>query len=158
MNPKDKKIIDGVKLRKLRVLPDERGRLMEILRSDDPDFRKFGQVYVTTNYPGVVKAWHYHKIQTDNIACVKGMIKIVLYDARENSATFGVVNEFFIGEHNPVLLIVPPGIYHGWKCVSESESMVMNVPTELYNYQNPDEYRLPFNTEEIPYNWEIVFK
>jgi dTDP-4-dehydrorhamnose 3,5-epimerase len=140
------------------VLPDERGRLMEILRSDDPDFRKFGQVYVTTNYPGVVKAWHYHKIQTDNIACVKGMIKIVLYDARENSATFGVVNEFFIGEHNPVLLIVPPGIYHGWKCVSESESMVMNVPTELYNYQNPDEYRLPFNTEEIPYNWEIVFK
>jgi dTDP-4-dehydrorhamnose 3,5-epimerase len=131
---------------------------MEILRSDDPDFRKFGQVYVTTNYPGVVKAWHYHKIQTDNIACVKGMIKIVLYDARENSATFGVVNEFFIGEHNPVLLIVPPGIYHGWKCVSESESMVMNVPTELYNYQNPDEYRLPFNTEEIPYNWEIVFK
>ena len=76
-------MIDGVKLKPLRVLPDERGRLMEILRCDDEVFSKFGQVYMTTAYPGVVKGWHYHKVQTDNMAVVRGMMKLVLFDSRE---------------------------------------------------------------------------
>jgi len=84
---KEKKMIDGVKTKNLRVIPDERGRLMEILRSDDSLFLNFGQVYVTTTYPGVVKAWHKHEKQTDNVACVQGMIKLVLYDPRENSTS-----------------------------------------------------------------------
>jgi len=148
-------MIDGVKVKKLRVIPDERGRLMEILRSDDELFSKFGQVYVTTVYPGIVKAWHLHKIQTDNVAALKGMIKLALYDSRENSSTKGEVNEFFIGEHNPSLVQIPKGVYHGWKCISESEAIVVNCPTEVYNYEKPDEYRLPYNTDQIPYDWEI---
>jgi dTDP-4-dehydrorhamnose 3,5-epimerase len=99
--------ITGVKIKKLKILPDERGRLMEILRSDDEMFTKFGQVYLTTVYPGVVKAWHYHKKQLDNVVAVKGMIKLVLYDARENSKTHGKVNEICIGEHNPLLVQIP---------------------------------------------------
>jgi len=148
-------MIDGVKIKKLKVIPDERGRLMEILRGDEEMFQKFGQVYMTTTYPGVIKAWHYHKIQTDNIAVVKGMLKVALYDPREGSPTRGEVDEFFIGEHNPLLIQVPPQVYHGWKCISEQEAIVINCPTEPYNYRNPDEYRLPFDTDQIPYDWTI---
>ena len=148
--------IEGVKTKKLRVMPDERGRLMEILRCDDELFQKFGQVYMTTNYPGVVKAWHYHKKQTDNVCCLKGMIKMALCDAREDSKTKGEINEFFIGEHNPLLVVIPPGVYHGWKCISQEESIVISIPTESYNYEEPDEYRLPPDTKEIPYDWILT--
>lgn len=148
-------MIQGVKTKKLKVVPDERGRLMEIMRSDDELFTKFGQLYMTTNYPGVVKAWHYHKVQTDNVVCVKGMIKLVMFDSRDGSTTKGEINEMFIGEHNPTLVQVPNNVYHGWKCVSETESVVVNCPTELYNYKSPDEYRLPYDSPEIPYSWEI---
>ncbi len=147
-------MIEGVKVKKLRVIPDERGRLMEILRSDDEFFTKFGQVYMTTVYPGIIKAWHLHKIQTDNVAALSGMIKLALYDSRENSSTKGKVREFFIGEHNPLLVQIPKGVYHGWKCISETEAIVVNCPTELYNYEKPDEYRLPYDTDEIPYDWD----
>ncbi len=147
-------MIEGVKVKKLKVIPDERGRLMEMLRCDDDLFTKFGQVYLSTTYPGVVKGWHYHKLQADNIVCVKGMLKLVLYDGRENSATKGEVSEFFLGEHNPLLVQVPKGVYHGWKCISENEAFVINCPTEPYNYSQPDEYRLDPHSSDIPYQWE----
>jgi len=120
----------GVAVKSLKLIPDERGRLMEILRCDEEIFTRFGQVYLTTTYPGVVKAWHYHRKQDDHITCVKGMLKLVLYDSREDSPTKGEVNEFFIGDYNPTLVKVPHMIYHGWKCISESEALVINVPTE----------------------------
>lgn len=150
--------IDGVWTKDLKVVPDERGRLMEILRADDDGFSKFGQLYMTTNYPGVVKAWHLHDKQEDLVCCVKGMIKLVLYDAREDSSSKGTVGEFFIGDHNPMLVSVPAGVYHGWKGISEHESVVVNVPTEMYDYENPDERRLPWDTDEIPYDWDVVFR
>ena len=77
-------MIDGVETKKLRVIPDERGWLMEILRNDDEIYHEFGQVYITTAYPEVVKAWHMHKKQTDNFTCIHGMMKVALYDARED--------------------------------------------------------------------------
>ncbi len=97
-------MIQGVVTKKLRLMPDERGRLMEILRCDDPDYLTIAQVYMTTNYPGVVKAWHFHKKQSDQMTCVKGMVKVVLFDARDDSPTKGEVNEFFVGEYNPMLM------------------------------------------------------
>ncbi|HEY8368353.1 MAG TPA: dTDP-4-dehydrorhamnose 3,5-epimerase family protein [Thermodesulfobacteriota bacterium] len=145
--------IDGVRTKVLKVIPDERGRLMEILRADDEIFVKFGQVYMTTAYPGVVKGWHYHKVQLDNFACVKGMIKLVLYDAREGSRTKGAINEFFIGEHNPLLVQIPAGVYHGFKCISETEAIIVNCPTEVYRYADPDEYRAAPHGSDIPYDW-----
>jgi dTDP-4-dehydrorhamnose 3,5-epimerase len=150
--------IDGVWIKPLSVIPDERGRLMEILRSDDEGFRKFGQVYVSTTYPGVVKAWHLHKVQDDNFCCVKGMVKLVLFDGRDDSPTKGTVMEYFIGEHNPVLVLVPPGVHHGWKCISERESIVINIPSEPYNRESPDEYREPWDSPTIPYSWDIVYQ
>ncbi len=146
-------MIDGVKVKTLKVIPDERGRLMEMLRADDEIFIRFGQVYMTTAYPGVVKAWHYHKKQVDNFVVVKGMMKVVLYDSREGSPTFREINEFFMGEHNPVLLQIPAYVYHGFKGISENEAIVINCPTEVYNRQDPDEYRIPPHGGEIPYDW-----
>jgi dTDP-4-dehydrorhamnose 3,5-epimerase len=92
-------MIEGVQVKQLRVIPDRRGRLMEVLRNDDAVFSRFGQAYITTAYPGVVKAWHYHKVQEDNLAVVHGMVQIALYDAREESATHGEVNVFYAGVH-----------------------------------------------------------
>jgi len=146
-------MIDGVKTKLLRVNPDERGRLMEILRADDDLFVKFGQVYITTTYPQVVKAWHYHKVQSDNLVAVQGMIKLVLYDPREGSPTKGEFNEFYTGVHHPLLVQVPHGIYHGWKCISEEEAIIVNVPTEVYHYASPDEFRLPPHGPDVPYDW-----
>jgi len=146
-------LIEGVKTRKLRAIPDERGYLMEMLRSDWEEYDKFGQVYVTAVYPGVVKGWHYHKIQSDHFICVQGMAKVVLYDSREDSPTHGEINEFFIGSLNPMLIKIPPGVMHGFKGISQETTLIINVPTELYNYQQPDEYRLPAHTDQIPYNW-----
>ena len=151
-------MIHGVKTTKLRLVPDERGRLMEILRKDWELFLPPAQIYMTTNYPGVVKAWHYHKKQTDQMTCVKGMVKVALYDGREDSPTYGEINEFFVGEHNPLLIQIPAGVYHGWKCISESESVVVNCPTELYSYEHPDEHRAEWDDPRIPYNWEIQYK
>ena len=146
-------VIEGVKTQKLRVIPDERGWLMEILRADQPElFGGFGQVYVSATYPGVVKGWHYHKLQLDNFACVAGMVKLVLVDTRAGSATEGVVNEFVIGSLNPMLVQVPKLVFHGWKCIGSEVALVVNVPTEPYRYDEPDEYRLePHGT--LPYDW-----
>ena len=146
-------MIDGVKVKKLKVIPDERGRLMEMFRADDEFFEKFGQVYVTTTYPGVVKAWHKHEKQADNMACVAGMVKLALYDARNGSSTRGQIDQFYMGVHNPILIHIPAGIYHGWICVSDTESIVVNAPTEMYDYKNPDEQRLDPHGGEIPYDW-----
>ena len=146
-------MIQGVKIKKLKVIPDERGRLMEMLRCDDDFFTKFGQAYMTAAYPGVVKGWHYHKIQADNMAIIKGMMKVVLYDDRKNSKTYKEINEFFAGEHNPTLIHVPAGVLHGFKCISEAEAICINIPTEPYNYEKPDEYRVDPHCKEIPYDW-----
>ncbi len=146
-------IIKDVKIKKLKVIPDERGRLMEILRNDDDLFVQFGQVYITVVYPEVVKAWHYHKKQCDNIVVLTGMARIVLYDNRENSTTYKIVNEFFMGIHNPILLHIPTNVFHGFENIYNEEVMVLNIPSEVYNYDNPDELRIdPFNNE-IPVKW-----
>jgi dTDP-4-dehydrorhamnose 3,5-epimerase len=147
-------MIDGVKIKKLKVIPDERGRVMEILRADDDFFEKFGQVYMTTTYPGVVKAWHMHKNQTDNVACIQGMIKLALYDSREDSPTYKEVNELFLGIHSYLLIQIPPGVFHGWMCISEEEAVIINVPTEVYDYENPDEQRVDPHKNDIPYDWK----
>ena len=148
-------MIEGVAVKNLKVIPDERGHVMEMLRSDDDVFERFGQVYMTTIYPGVIKGWHMHLKQDDNVVCVKGMIKLVLFDDREGSETGRELMELFLGENRPVLVHIPHGVYHGWKCISDDEAFVINIPTELYDYENPDEHRLPYDSDRIPYDWAI---
>lgn len=150
-----KTVIEGVRIRELRLIPDERGYLMEMLRSDWPEFDRFGQCYVTACYPGVVKAWHYHKKQWDHFVCVHGMAKVVLFDAREDSPTHGTINEFHMGSLNPILVKIPPLVYHGFTAEGGETALIVNLPTELYNYSNPDEFRVPYDDPGIPYSWGV---
>lgn len=150
------KSIEGVVVKNLKVVPDERGWLMEIFRCDDPLFTEFGQVYLTTAYPGVVKAWHYHKKQIDNFTCIHGMMKVALYDARPGSSTQKTLMELFIGEKNPLLIQVPPGVFHGFKAIGRKTAFFVSIPTLPYDYKNPDEYRLPPDTHDIPYDWGLA--
>jgi dTDP-4-dehydrorhamnose 3,5-epimerase len=147
-------MIHGLRTKDLKVHADERGRLIELLRGDDELFVEFGQVYVTTTYPGVVKAWHRHEKQTDNIACVAGMIKLAVYDGRPESPSHREVNEFYLGVHHPMLVQIPAGVYHGWMCVSPEEAVVVNVPTRAYDPVRPDEQRLDPASKDIPYDWK----
>jgi len=149
------KLIKGVKIKELKPIMDERGYLQECFRSDWSVFQQFGQAYITVAFPNVVKAWHRHKIQTDNMICIVGNGKLVLSDGRKESPTYQLINEIFFGEINPVLVSIPPNIWHGFKAMNNKRIMVLNCPTELYNYENPDEYRLPYDSEEIDYDWEI---
>lgn len=153
VTPGGKQLIAGVKVRRLAVLPDERGVLTELLRADDPEFVGFGQVYLTTTYPGVVKAWHYHREQTDMICCIWGELKMALYDPRQGSETQGVVNELFLGDSNRLLVKVPEGIYHGWKCLGQQTALVINIPDRPYRYEAPDEHRVDPHDNDIPYAW-----
>jgi len=146
-------MISGIRVKQLKVIPDERGKLMEILRSDDEIFQKFGQVYMTTAYPGIVKGWHYHKVQYDHFTCVGGMMKLVLYDARKASPTYQEINEFFVGLSDPSVVQIPPLVYHGFQAVGNQEVIVINIPTECYHHEKPDEFRIPADSKEIPYDW-----
>lgn len=146
-------LIDGVKVKRLEVKPSESGRLMEIVRRDDDIFINFGQAYITTAYPGVVKGWGWHNHKDELITTLGGMVKAVLYDGRENSPTHGAINEFFMGDFNPCLLRVPPRVVHGFKCVSESEATLLIISSELYDRENPDEFHIDPHVNNIPYDW-----
>ncbi|MBI3318253.1 MAG: dTDP-4-dehydrorhamnose 3,5-epimerase family protein [Candidatus Omnitrophica bacterium] len=148
-------MIQGVMLKPLKVIPDDRGRLMEILRTDEPIFERFGQVYVTTARQGVVKAWHYHKLQADYWACLTGKARVGLYDARGDSPTQGLTNEFLLTPEEPFLVKIPPLVYHGFKGMdSGGDTMIVNIPTLPYHYAVPDEYRVDPYDPKIPFDWK----
>ena len=146
-------MIDGVRTKPLKLIPDDRGYLMEVLRDDDELFLGFGQCYISATYPGIVKAWHAHAKQTDSFCCVKGNVKVALWDGREASPTRGDTNSFVIGELNRTLIQIPPGVWHGWVCLGSEMALVLNVPTEHYVYASPDELRRPWDDPEIGYQW-----
>lgn len=155
---KSRERIADVEIKPLKKNVDERGYLMELLRADDPLFEQFGQAYVAMNYPGVIRAWHYHKKQLDFWVVVKGHIKVGLYDGREDSPTKGIVNEVYLSEDNPVLLKIPIGVLHGYKTCGVEPSLLINFPTKPYDPKDPDEYRTPYDSDEIPYDWDIVME
>lgn len=148
--------IEGVNIIPLKKIPDERGMILHMLRSDSPHFTEFGEIYFATAYPGVIKGWHVHKRMTLNYAVLIGMIKLVLYDNRKESKTYGELQELFIGEDNYTLVQVPPGVINGWKCIGTKMAYLANCPTEPHD---PNEIsRIDPFTTEIPYNWDLVHK
>lgn len=155
-------MIEGIQLKELKVLSDDRGWLMEILRSDDEIFKAFGQCYLTMCKRGVAKAWHYHKEQTDNFVCISGKVLVPLYDLRKDSPTFKQVDKFLLEEPSekskPSLLQIPPMIAHGFTAVDCEKAVVLNIPNKLYRYKNSDECRLPWDTKEIPFEWPTFVK
>lgn len=146
-------MIHGVVVKPLRRIPDERGFIMHMLRADDPLFEKFGEIYFSTVYPGVIKGWHLHREMTLNYAVLMGMVKLVLYDDRESSPTKGEVQELYIGQENYQLVKIPPYVWNGIKGVGTQMAVVANCATLPHD---PAEIvrKSPFD-RSIPYDWEL---
>lgn len=147
--------IDGVELKNLQVNVDERGHLVEIFREDWDLYDPVPAMsYFSVSYPGVVRAWHRHnRGQIDHFVCPSGRIKVGVYDDREGSSTQGEVDEFVIGEDNQRAVRIPGDCWHGFKVVGNERATLVNFPTNLYDYEDPDEQRLPADSPEIPIDW-----
>lgn len=146
-------MIDGVVVTPLRQFFDERGKVMHMLREDSPVFSRFGEIYFSCTFPGVVKAWHLHTRMTLNYAVIHGQIKCVLYDDRPDSPSCGQVEEFFMSPENYYLLTVPPLIWNGWKGIGTTEAIVANCAT-LPHDSGEINRKSPFDSS-IPYNWNV---
>lgn len=146
-------MIKDVQVHALRQIPDERGKVMHMLRCDDPWFEKFGEIYFSVVYPGVVKGWHLHKRMTLNYAVVSGMIKLVLYDDREGSPTRGEFQELFTGDDNYALITIPPGIWNGFKGIGGKPAIVANCATEPHDLE--EIVRMDPFAEKIAYDWGL---
>ena len=150
-------MIEGVRIIRLTRHVDDRGLLMEILRSDDAHFAGFGQAYITTcdPQPGgpVVKAWHKHRRQTDHFCLLHGKAKVGLYDDREGSPTCGESQIVVLGDGNDLLVQIPPGVWHGFMPLGFERACILNLPTEVYDHDDPDEERAPWSA--FPLKWEV---
>lgn len=143
--------IDGVELIRLPVFADERGKVYRMLRSTDPHFRGFGEIYYSSVYPGVVKAWKRHHSLTASYVCVHGLVQMVLYDARLDRSSYGRTAEILLGPDEYHLLVVPPGIWNGFVGLADTASVLANLASEPYD---PAEFdRIDPHSEEIPYRW-----
>jgi dTDP-4-dehydrorhamnose 3,5-epimerase len=146
-------MIEGVSVKPLRQILDERGKIMYMIRNDDPDFIGFGEIYFSCIYPGVIKGWHLHKKMTLNYAVPFGTIKLVLYDDRDSSKTCGELQEIFLGSDNYCLVQIPPLVWNGFKGIGTTPSIVANCSTIPHD---PDEIeRKNPKDPSIPYNWEL---
>ncbi|MCK5600775.1 dTDP-4-dehydrorhamnose 3,5-epimerase family protein [Candidatus Pacearchaeota archaeon] len=147
-------MIEGVQIVPKKCIPDDRGKIMHIMKSTDDQFLGFGEVYCSTVYPGIVKGWHMHKEMTLNYIVLKGNIKFVLYDGRKNSKTFEQVQEIIIGENNFVMVTVPPMVWNGFKGTGLVESFVINftdIPHDPEEIVRMD----PHDNDMIQYNWGL---
>lgn len=150
-------MIKGVQISPLKKVPDERGMIMHMLRSDDSVYKQFGEIYFSLVYPGVVKGWHLHTKMTLNYAVIYGMIKLVLYDSRKNSSSYGELMEIFTGEDNYALITIPPLVWNGFKGVGTKSAIVANCSDIPHD---PKEIKRinPIKNDIIKYNWEINLK
>ncbi len=148
-------MIDGVRVIPLRRIPDERGTVLHMLRSTDPHFDRFGEIYFSTIYRGVVKGWHRHRDMTLNYACISGRIKLAMFDDREGSATRGQVQEVFLGPDDYSLVVIPPGVWNGFKGMSDTPAIVANCCTHPHDPSRSD--RLDALKNDIPYDWGVRF-
>jgi dTDP-4-dehydrorhamnose 3,5-epimerase len=146
-------MIAGVTIQPLNVHADDRGYLLEILRDDDALFERFGQVYLTVCYPGLVKAWHLHARQTDNLSCVAGTMKLGIFDDRPDSPTQSQSMSVILGLVHPVLVQIPPGLWHGFTPLGGEAATLLNVPTLHYDAAAPDEQRRDPFDPELPFEW-----
>jgi dTDP-4-dehydrorhamnose 3,5-epimerase len=146
-------MIEGVQVVPLRRIADERGTVMHMLRATDPHFKEFGEIYFSTVYRGVVKGWHKHREMTLNYACIFGRIKLVLYDERAGSSSKGELLEVFLGPDDYSLVVIPPGVWNGFKGMSDPWAIVANCATQAHDPGRSE--RLDPFENHIPYRWEV---
>jgi len=148
-------MIEGVLVMPLRKIPDERGAIFHMLRSDAPHFERFGEIYFSLIYPGVIKGWHVHKVMTLNYAVPIGMIKLALYDDRPGSPTRGEVMEIFTGELDYKLISVPPGVVNGFKGIGPRPALVANCASHPHDPTGQEMARIDPFDNDIPYDWSL---
>ena len=150
--------IEGVVVKKLVRHPDDRGFFQEILRDDDALLRNFGQASLSMSYPAVIKAFHYHERQDDLWFFPVGSAQVVLYDQRTNSPTFGVTQVLYPSEMNPLLIVIPVGVVHGYRVLGQTPLMIVYFTTESYRSEDPDEKRFAWNDPTIGFDWSTQYK
>lgn len=145
--------IDGLLITPLKQFKDERGAVFHYLRSDSPNFKKFGEAYFSIVNPSVVKGWKIHTKIHQNFCVPHGAIKFVVFDGRENSPSRGIIQEVILdNDKNYSLLSMPCGLWYSFKCMSLESSLISNI---IDSPHTPEESRvLPLNTNEIPYVWK----
>ncbi len=148
-------MLEGVKIKKLVTHCDDRGYFREILRDDDNLLSRFGQTSMTLTYPGVIKAFHWHKKQDDLWYVARGMVKVVLYDMRHGSSTYGKTQVICAGQENPILIVIPKGVAHGYQVLGKDPAILFYHTTESYDPENPDEERLAYDDPMIGFDWTI---
>ena len=147
-------MIEGVVIHPLKQIPDERGKVMHMLRATDPHFAGFGEIYFSVVYPGVIKGWHLHSRMVINYAVPSGRIKLVLFDGREGSKTHRRLQEIFLGDDFYALVQVPPGVWNGFKGIGVTPAVVANCASIVHD---PDEITRmdPLVNDVIPYDWAV---
>ena len=149
-------MIDGVRIKPLSKICDERGMILHMLRCDDPNFEEFGEIYFSIAYPEVIKGWHEHTRQIQNYAVIQGMVKLVLYDARQDSPTSKELMEIFTGEDNYQLIRIPAGVVNGFKVIGTKIAIVANCAT--IPHTSDEIFRYDPAGGKVPYNWSIVYR
>src|SRR5918911_384867 len=143
-------VIDGVSVCEVLHVPRDHGVITEVFRPEwDPTGLPVVHIYQSRLFPGAIGAWSCHAQTTDRLFVNQGQVKIVLYDARGDSKTAGMLNEFHTGDVRPFLIVIPPGVWHGLQNLGSADALVLNLPTQSYNYEDPDHYRLSYDTPEI---------
>ena len=147
-------MIEGVCIKKLVKHCDDRGFFAELVRDDEPELlSKFGQASLSMSYPGVVKAFHYHEKQDDLWFFPTGNAQVVLHDLRKDSSTHKKTDVYYMGEENPIMLLIPKGVAHGYRVLGQKPATIIYFTTESYNRENPDEQRIDWDDPEIGFDW-----
>lgn len=146
--------IDGVVAHEVLHVPREHGVITEMYRTAwDPTGLPVVHIYQSRLFPGAIGAWSCHSKSIDRLFVNQGHLKLVLYDGRDNSATHGALMELFVGDARPTFLVVPTGVWHGLQNLGSTDALMINFPTSAYDYNDPDHWRLPYDTDQIPYRW-----
>jgi dTDP-4-dehydrorhamnose 3,5-epimerase len=146
--------IDGVVAREVLHVPRDHGVITEMYRSEwDPTGLPVVHIYQSRLFPGAIGAWSCHTKSIDRLFVNQGHLKLVLYDGREESPTHGALMELHVGDARPTFLILPTGVWHGLQNVGSTEALMLNFPTRAYDYEDPDHWRLPYDSDQIPYSW-----
>lgn len=151
-------MIEGVRVKDIGFYADDRGFLCEILRSDENFIDKFCQITMSITFPGVIKAFHYHKKQDDCWFFPSGNVQVVLYDLRENSKTYKKIQVIYTGEKCLKVILIPHGVAHGYRVLGNNPATIIYVTNECYNKEEPDEYRIPYDDKAIGFDWNTHFR
>lgn len=149
-----KETIQGVHIKEVLHVPRDHGVITEVFRPEwDTTGMPVVHVYQSRLFAGAIGAWSCHARTVDRLFVAQGHLKAVLYDGREESPTYGMINEVLLGDARPAFVVIPIGVWHGLQNLGSGDALVLNLPTQAYDYQDPDHWRLPYDSDEIPYRW-----